>query len=104
MLHYHLLPQIARKCGIETEEEFGDALWFLHNRVGVIRYFQDIPELHSVIINSPQYIFDKVTELIVSTFTFENTTANVYEQFLKKGVYYSVLTCVMFAPEIEMDD
>ena len=80
--------QVAQRCGIETADEFDDALWFLHHRVGVIRYFSDVPELRDLVIKSPQYIFDRVTDLVVSTFTFEkNAPHKVISDFDNKGVF-----------------
>ena len=82
------LMQIAQRCGIETADEFDDALWFLHHRVGVIRYFSDVPELRDLVIKSPQYIFDRVTDLVVSTFTFEkNAPHKVISDFDNKGIF-----------------
>ena len=80
--------QVAQRCGIETADEFDDALWFLHHRVGVIRYFSDVPELRDLVIKSPQYIFDRVTDLVVSTFTFEkNAPHKVISDFVNKGIF-----------------
>ena len=79
--------QRAQQCGIETTEELDDALWFLHHRVGLLRHFSDFPELENLVILSPQYIFDKVTELVVSTFTFEKTQRSIHTDFRDKGIF-----------------
>ena len=57
--------QVANECGIKDRGELDDALWFLHHNVGIVRHFQEVPELRDVVIKEPQYIFDKVTELII---------------------------------------
>ena len=78
--------EVGKECGIETQKELSDALWFLHHNVGIIRHFQEVPDLEDVVIKEPQYIFDKVTEMIVNTFTFEAVGAFIREEFLKKGI------------------
>ena len=79
--------EIGKDCGIETHQELTDALWFLHHNIGIIRHFQEHPALKNVVIKEPQYIFDKVTELIVDTFTFEGAGQYEREQFTKKGIF-----------------
>ena len=80
--------EIGKECGIESLQELRDALWFLHHNVGIVRHFQEHPDLQNVVIKEPQYIFDKVTELIVDTFTFEHGTAPYeLEEFSKKGIF-----------------
>ena len=79
--------EIGNECGIDTKQELNDALWFLHHNIGVIRHFQDHSDLQNVVIKEPQYIFDKVTELIVDTFTFEGVGPYESEQFTKKGIF-----------------
>ena len=61
---------LALECNISLGDEFNAALWFLHNRVGTIRYFNIIPELRDVVITDPQVLFDIVTDIIVNTFSF----------------------------------
>ena len=78
--------QIGKVCGIETHEELNNALWFLHHNVGIIRHFQEVPDLQDVVFIDPQYIFDKLTELIVNTFTFEAVGQHTHEEFIKKGI------------------
>ena len=79
--------EIANECGINTKQELNDALWFLHHNVGIVRHFQEHPDLKDVVIKEPQYIFDKVTELIVDTFTFQGVGPYEYEEFTKKGIF-----------------
>ena len=79
--------EIANECGIDTRQELNDALWFLHHNVGIVRHFQEHPDLKDVVIKEPQYIFDKVTELIVDTFTFQGVGPHEHEEFTKKGIF-----------------
>jgi GTPase SAR1 family protein len=79
--------EIAKKCRIDTLEELQNALWFLHHNTGVVRYFQNVLTLKDVVIVDPQYIFDKLTELIVNTLTFEEIGKPQYDEFIKKGIF-----------------
>ena len=78
--------EIGKACGIETHEDLNNALWYLHHNVGIIRHFQGVPNLEDVVFIDPQYIFDKLTELIVNTFTFEAVGQCMQEEFIKKGI------------------
>ena len=71
VVSYEDCSSMANDCGIHGDEEIKEALWFLHTKLGVIRYFHQIPELRDVVICDPQVIFDKITDLITRTFTFE---------------------------------
>ena len=87
VLKYEQCFNVARQCGIKTRSEVNDALRFLHENVGVVRYYHDLPELHEFIIKDPQYVFDMITDLIVATFTFDRTVPVLREQFTKKGIF-----------------
>ena len=77
--------RIARDCGIASHEEHKEALHFIHTKMGLIRYFpQD--ELDQIVFLNPQALFDKVTELITNTFTFEKAGKQIEDDF-KKGVF-----------------
>ena len=79
--------RIARDCGITSHEEHKEALHFIHTKMGLICYFpQDIDELDQVVFLNPQTLFDKVTELITDTFTFEKAGKHIEDDF-KKGVF-----------------
>ena len=62
---------LSQECSISLGDEFNAALWFLHNKVGTIRYFKNVPKLQNVVITDPQLLFDLVTDLIVNTFSFK---------------------------------
>ena len=77
--------RIARDCGITSHEEHKEALHFIHTKMGLIRYFpQD--DLDQIVFLDPQALFDKVTELITDTFTFEKAGKHLRDDF-KKGVF-----------------
>ena len=79
--------EIAKECGIDSREELNNALYFLHHNVGVIRYFQDHPELQGFVIKEPQYIFDTLTEMMICTFNFKDLGPYQHEEFIKKGIF-----------------
>ena len=88
VVSYEDCLHMAKDCGVHDDEELKEALWFLHTKLGVIRYFHEIPELSDIVICDPQIIFDKITSLITSTFTFEKTRdAYASEEFEKKGIF-----------------
>ena len=75
----------AQQCGIDKEEELHEALWFLHTKMGVIRYFRH-GDVSKIVILDPQLLFDMVTRMIIKTFTFDKGT-RLCEEFLKKGIF-----------------
>ena len=78
---------IAKECGIKDENEFNEALHFIHTKMGLVRYFPH-EELKDIVIVDPQILFEKVTELIVETFTFENfTNQSNREAFEDTGIF-----------------
>ena len=77
--------RIAKDCGISSDNELKEALQFIHTKMGIIRYFP-IDKLEKIVILNPQVLFDKVTELIVETFTFEHAGYHSVEDF-KKGIF-----------------
>ena len=88
IVSYEECRHMANDCGIDGNEELKEALWFLHTKLGVIRYFHEIPELRDIVICDPQVIFDKITALISRTFTFEETKdPSVVEEFSDTGKF-----------------
>ena len=78
---------IAKECGIKDENEFNEALHFIHTKMGLVRYFPH-KELKDIVIVDPQVLFAKMTELIVETFTFENLPIHSkLETFKHKGIF-----------------
>ena len=89
VLSYDHCFEIARKCGIATQQELNEALWFLHTKVGLVRHFQGkgLEDLQQIVIQDPQVLFDRITDLVVETFTFDKTSPVVWEDFKKKGIF-----------------
>ena len=74
--------------GINTEEELRDVLLFLHSTTGLIRYFPYRDnEIDKIVVTHPQFLFNKVTELIIGTFTFENAGKVKQDDFKQKGIF-----------------
>ena len=89
VLSYEQCFKVARQCGITSREELKEALWFLHTKVGLIRHFQGegLEDLQEIVIQDPQVLFDRITDLVVETFTFDKADPVVREDFKKKGIF-----------------
>ena len=75
-----MLYKLAQECGIKDRSDFHSVLWYLHHRVGSIMYYPDI------IITDLQLVFDRITELIKSCFTFKALQdPSVDREFYKNG-------------------
>ena len=85
VVSYDLCLEVAGQCGL-PDDELDEALHFIHSKLGLIRYFpyEDVKDL---VVIHPQFLFDKVTELIVDTFTFEKTGKQIMDEFKKKGIF-----------------
>ena len=89
---------MAAKYGIE-EDQLVHLLQFLHLRIGVIRYF-DKDGVRHIVIKEPQVLFNKVTDLIIKTFSSEVLTDAEADNFEKKGI----LTASAFANVVSSRD
>ena len=87
VLKYEQCYSVAQQCGIDTRKEMNDALRFLHENIGVVRYYHDVHDLQGFVIKDPQYIFEMITDLIVATFTFDHADPATREQFARKGIF-----------------
>ena len=81
---------VAKQCGIDTLDELNDALGFLSAKVGLIRYFQGAhvdEDLQKIVIQDSQVLFDRITNLIMATFTFQNAAPARWKEFKEKGIF-----------------
>jgi GTPase SAR1 family protein len=78
--------EIAKQCGIFDEEELTEALHFIHTKMGLIRYFP-FEHIKDIVIIQPQILYDKISELIVKTFTFEKAGKKSADLFNEKGIF-----------------
>jgi Ran GTPase-activating protein (RanGAP) involved in mRNA processing and transport len=81
---------IARECGISSSTEMKHALSFIHSRLGLIRYYS-VEELNTLVVVDPQIIFDKISELIISTFINDPAEEYEIEDFKHKGIFSEAL-------------
>ena len=87
VITYEQCQSIAAQCGITSRKRLNKALKFLHTRLGVVRYFKKIPELREIVIRDPQILFDKISNLISNTFTFDRVQPSTIEMFQQKGIF-----------------
>ena len=85
VVSYDQCLEIARQCGL-ADDEFDQALKFIHSKMGLIRYFP-YDNVKNLVVIHPQFLFDKVTELIIDTFTFEKTGKHQTDEFRHKGIF-----------------
>lgn len=74
---------IATKYGI-MGDQVSHLLQFLYLRIGVIQYY-DVDGLRHIVVKEPQVLFNKVTKLIIRTFSSEALTMKELQDF-KKGI------------------
>ena len=85
VISYAECHKLAQECGIDSDEELRDALWFLHTKLGVIRYFP-YGDVSTIVIIDPQFLFDKLTELFVNAIMFDRGT-RLSETLTKKEIF-----------------
>ena len=86
IISYENARFVAEQNGITSPEELDEVLHFLHSKLGLVRYFP-VETLKDIVVLDPQLLFDKVTELIINTFTFEKFGPRVTSEFEKKGIF-----------------
>ena len=86
IISYKECFEMAKQCGINDREELNDALHFIHTKMGLIRYFP-FEHIKDLVIIQPQFLYDKISELIVKTFTFEKAGKKSADQFKHKGIF-----------------
>ena len=85
VINYDICLKIARECEL-ADDEVDEALYFIHSKMGLIRYFP-YEHIKSLVFVDPQFLFDKVTKLIVHTFIFEKVAQYEFEQFKYRGIF-----------------
>ena len=84
---YKTCFKLAKESGIKDEDDFKAVLWFLHNRAGTIMYYPDVEGLEDIIITNIQLVFDRITELMTSCFTFKNLSPSTEKEFHTMGMF-----------------
>ena len=94
---------MAAQYGIEGDQ-VSHLLQFLHLRIGVIQY-HDVDGLRHIIIKEPQVLFNKVTNLIIRTFSCEALTTKEHRDFQKGILTASALESIVSSDdEITSED
>ena len=86
VVSYDHCLEIAKQCGINDKKELSEALHFIHSKMGLIRYFP-YEGTKDIVVVDTQFLFDKVTDLIVNTFTFEKSRKQQMDEFKQKGIF-----------------
>ena len=76
----------AKEFNILPKDLF-NCLFFLHHKVGTIRYYGEIKELEDIVIIKPAIIFKAITNLITSTFNIENVGSFELTAFQQYGLF-----------------
>ena len=76
---------IGQECGISDREELSQALSFIHSRLGLVRYF-NVERLKELVVIDTQILFDRITDLLVNTFTSSHAETNEIEDFYQRGI------------------
>ena len=84
--------KLAKQCGIKDTEEFKNVLWYLHHRVGIIMHYPNVAGLEDIITDL-QMVFDRITNLITTCFTFEQSGSAAVEREFRKNGRFSVSRC-----------
>ena len=88
---------MAAKYGI-VGDQVSRLLQFFHFRIGVIQY-HDVDGLRHIIVKEPQVLFNKVTDLIIRTFSCKALLGNEQRDFQK-----GILTASVFKMVTGSDD
>ncbi len=75
---------LASRYGIVGDKVFR-LLHFLHTRIGNLRYFET-EDLKHIVVKEPQVLFNKVTDLIITTFSSGVLRTSEALDFEKKGI------------------
>ena len=75
---------LAAQYGI-SKDQVKHLLRFLHTRIGRIKYFP-VKGLHNIIVREPQVLFNKVTDLIVETFSSNRLFRQELSDFKHRGI------------------
>ena len=86
VLSFEKCLSIAQECGISDCSELSQALSFIHSKLGLVHYY-NVDGLNELVIVDPQILFDRITDLLVNTFTSSHAEVNEIEDFYQKGIF-----------------
>ena len=93
VLSFEECENMAAKYGI-VGDQVSHLLQFLHLRIGVIQY-HDVDGLRHIVVKEPQVLFNKVTDLIIRTFSGRTLRTKEQRDFQKGILTASVLKSVI---------
>ena len=93
VLSFEECKDMAAKYGI-VGDQVSHLLQFLHFRIGVIHYYNE-DGLRHIVVKEPQVLFNKVTDLIIRTFSCRALTTKEQHDFQKGILTASVLENVI---------
>ena len=93
VLSFEECKDMAAKYGI-VGDDVSHLLQFLHLRIGVIHYY-DVDGLRHIVVKEPQVLFNKVTDLIIRTFSSKALTTKEQRDFQKGILTASALKSVI---------
>ncbi len=88
--------KLAKKYGIKNVKA---VLAHLHNKLGVIRYYQNNEKLENFVVTKPSLLFEAISNLIVKTFKRDNAYKNY--GLLKEEDIRSVYSSLMDNKELD---
>ena len=86
VLSYEECFTIAKRCGISDMTELNHALFFIHTRLGLVRYFS-VKGLNTLVVIDPQVLFDRITTFLNETFVTDYAEVTEIEDFKRKGIF-----------------
>ena len=89
---------LAAQYGI-SKDQVKHLLRFLHTRIGRIKYFP-VKGLHNIVVREPQVLFNKVTDLIVETFSSNRLRRREFTDFKCRGI----ISASVFKTVIKAED
>ena len=76
---------IVARWDINKEDEVLNLLYFLHFKVGVVRYY-DAPGLRDIVVVQPQILFSTITDLVIQTFSGQGLKPGEEKEFTDQGL------------------
>ena len=89
ILTYERCTDLANECGIRGDDNIKQALSFLHERFGIIRYFKG-EGLGKLVVTNPQVIYNVLSDLVAEQFNDSDSdsrlTPEQVNEFRNKGL------------------
>ena len=88
LLRYGRCFDLARRCYIENISELHEALYFIHRKLGLVRYFHDlrVEGFNKLVIIDPRILFDFITRIITTRIVECHGDSDENEGFKRRGV------------------